>query len=373
VINRLSLGILACLCGFTALGDEQPVPTMEEIRALWSATATGDHSYISKENSSFHYVSAGAIKPEPRSTRSETVYASGDKKRLEKQLNWAESIDPQTGVTVQKCTENTTEINTLQQCRSLNKNITHNLQAEGTIQHSPFVDTRRTHSPVDQLRAVMAYFRNEGTVRRGDNGEIILERTLNQFQITMTLDPSRAYMPTLYRSVAGPENKLNEEVRFDDYRQINGYWIPFAIEDTYAVKNDAVSHYYEHTIVESFQPDASVPDETFELPFPEGTWVRDKISGIEYIMGRTDINVSENDAADANPATLSITSLHPAGEQKLKNSADQAVQLLNEATTKQQIAKTWMAAIAVGAASLVAVIAGTLLRRRRRALRANTE
>lgn len=134
-----------------------------------------------------------------------------------------------------------------------------------------------------------------------------------------TIDPSRGFMPVVYEWLDWNKTRIQKYVR-GDYRQINGVWAPFRfwIYDS----NDTLATEVTVTSLSLNQP---VSADTLNFEFPEGTWVSDRILGVDYRVRNTD----PNQPSPANTPDSAVGKLAPpAADRELAQNAQKAQELI---------------------------------------------
>lgn len=148
-----------------------------------------------------------------------------------------------------------------------------------------------------------------------------------------TIDPSRGYMPVVYEWLNWDKTRIQKYAR-GDYRQINGLWAPFRfwIYDS----NDTLA---TEVTVRSLSLNQPVSADTLNFEFPEGTWVSDRILGVDYRVRNTE----PNQPSSVNTRDSVGKLAPPAADRKLAQNAQKAQELI---AREKQTAAAAAAAIA---------------------------
>lgn len=149
-----------------------------------------------------------------------------------------------------------------------------------------------------------------------------------------TIDPSRGYMPVVYEWLNWDKTRIQKYAR-GDYRQINGLWAPFRFW-IYDSNNTLATE----VTVRSLSLNQPVSADTLNFEFPEGTWVSDRILGVDYRIRNTD----PNQPSSANTRDSAVGKLAPpAADREMAQNAQKAQELI---AREKQTAAAAAAAIA---------------------------
>ena len=263
--------------------DGQNVPTPDEFLAILKAHKGNYSSATSKSIDELFYFSGGKVQEKPR------VRATQDAKWKSEYHFISDDVELFNTKLSGEKRESIKFCNRPEQSRWLLESPG---LPQGIIDRVPFEQANQPNDPINLalgdtiIGMVEAICERNPTVRREGDNLLILEGSdaHGNSHIT-TLDKRYGFM-IISLELKSSDGKIIFNFTYDDFKEINkGMWLPFSCNRFYGdIESKGRDRFHKIKILD-LKINPPISDEEFQLVFPKGTYVRDKISGTSYMLG----------------------------------------------------------------------------------------